>query len=272
MRFNFAQKLIVVALGFGFATFSAQAALPQYNVVDIGTLGGKYTKTLATGLNEAGQVSGYGYEEVFYKNTKFVSSVHTKDFVTDANGANIRVWSDEQGSVTEYHSNGNIYSVPFVKSTNTGVRYTETELENLPYPSFDINQSNAVLPRFDSGKYVSGSKFVPPGYYIDVFKPNSSIWSHDNNSSGQVVGNLTVSNAGGPIFSSAILTEAKGLGGKEVDFLNFNNFNVANHAKNGKPFFTDATAINNLGQFLAFASNGHSYLISPINKPTSIAP
>jgi hypothetical protein len=88
MKHRFARLLGAVATGaclFG-AAFSSHAV--EYSVTDLGTLGGLWQHSYATGINNSGQVVGYGYDTGrLYSGESAYGNYQA--FVTGANGAGL---------------------------------------------------------------------------------------------------------------------------------------------------------------------------------------
>jgi uncharacterized membrane protein len=83
------RPLVSVLLAAGLATAAAlPAGAAEYSLFDLGSLGGNYARTFATGLNASGQVVGYGYQNDPW-NSGQSGTVDYQAFVTGAGGQGI---------------------------------------------------------------------------------------------------------------------------------------------------------------------------------------
>jgi probable HAF family extracellular repeat protein len=96
------------------------------------------------------------------------------------------------------------------------------------------------------------------------YGPNTSTYANAVNNSGQVVGTISRNDMGALGRSYAFITGANGTDLVEVSSLSFANLSAPLDY-----YFTSASAINDAGDFLANASNGHAYLIRAVPEPAT---
>jgi len=257
------------ALGIGLWSFSASAQAASYQVVDLGSLDSPYGITHAVGLNDLGQVVGYGYSGGFTASGNSFNDTY-QAFVTDANGANLRAlgfldgsWSrgtviDNAGQVYGTAENAQGSTVNFTVDSKGSGPLTPYAgaipgTGASPYPEIDFSN----VPTYGQGN--GGAS----GQYGAV----STATSLGMNAAGQVVGQFTNSRT----FSYyGFVTGPQGADPRDLDTLDFSGFSLPSHP-NSASFFESATGINNLGQFVANANNGHAYLLSPVPEPAPVA-
>lgn len=259
--------LYAIALSGAFLGAASGAQAQSYTAVDLGTLGGDYRITHAMDLNEAGQVAGYGYSNGFSANGNSATDTY-QGFVTDTAGANLRglgflpggAWSKglrmtDSGELYGTAADAaaqvvNVTAGPGASALTPGA----TPPTSPPQSYQPVDFSN--VSTFGQGNSGSSGQYGPisQSTHLDV------------NAQGQVVGQFTNSRTFGYY---AFVTDTQGQA-QDVDQLSFAGFAVPSHAGTAS-FFESATAINNVGQFVANASNGHAYLISPVPEPSSVA-
>jgi len=195
----------------------------------IGPLG--TAPTLPTGINAAGRVSG----------ELRVDSIYPLGFVTGPDGASPASGPPFMGKATAINDEGQ-YTGWYMGPDDMDRRNAVLVSAGGVMTPLDV----AGLPHYDPG-WVGGS-----GQY----GPVSSSLGLDVNSAGQVVGSYTNRNLQS---SYAFITGADGVGVYSVSEL-------ASQAGLSLNFIT-ATGINDAGQFVANAANGHAYLVSLVPEP-----
>jgi probable HAF family extracellular repeat protein len=88
MKHRFARLLGAVATGACLFSAAVPSHALEYSITDLGTLGGMWQHSYATGINNSGQVVGYGYDfGRLYAGESYTGSYQA--FVTGANGAGL---------------------------------------------------------------------------------------------------------------------------------------------------------------------------------------
>jgi len=88
MKHRFARLLGAVATGACLFSAAASSHALEYSITDLGTLGGMWQHSYATGINNSGQVVGYGYDlgQLYAGNSVYGNY---QAFVTGANGTGL---------------------------------------------------------------------------------------------------------------------------------------------------------------------------------------
>jgi len=135
--------------------------------------------------------------------------------------------------------------------------------------SYDENGSSAFLKNADGSDIALDVLLAPhfvPGTVgpSGMNRPNTYTYADDVNNRGQVVGQISVRSVSGT-GDYAFITGEDGTNLLEVDSLSFVNLSAARDFH-----FTSATGINDAGDFVANASNGHAYFVSVVPEPASL--
>lgn len=249
----------------------------------LGTLGG--ANSGANGVNASGQVTGWandasGASRAFISNANggtlrdlnapFGAGVSINasgqvvggnslgpSFVTGPNGSGAATYGpagyggDEQPVTVAINDRGQI-----AVSSYISYAFNHLSLQNADGTGTSIDASS--LPAYQPGNMGAFGQYGPISH--------ASLTALNN--LGQVGGSLSIGFYPGRYAGQtrAFITGPDGMGIQDVNDLNFVNANGPLDFQ-----FRSVADINNLGQFVVNASNGHAYLIAAVPEPATIA-
>lgn len=229
---------------------------------DLGTLGG--TQSQAFGINASGQVVG---------DATLPGNTAQHAFITGPNGVGITdlgtlggMNSYAYGGINDIGqvagtSNTNDSSRAFITGPN-GVGMIELGTLGVNIPSgsngHGINASGQVTGSSDSRAFITGPNGIGMTDLgtLDGFSYSMGLGI---NSSGQVVGSAFTNDW---TLQHAFITGPNGQGMIDLNSL---------LSLEGGTYFVQSHGVNDRGQIIANASNGHAYLLSPVPEPETYA-
>jgi uncharacterized membrane protein len=236
--------------GIGFITGPNGAGM-AYAGVPLARSPDSLAYTELTDINNSGLVVGSAYNSI-------LNPTRDASFFTDSNGARFQALlafkDDAQGSAptaqmkrVKINDKGAVAGdVQF----NAGTRYVEN---NAAATHGDGQIKLIDLKQAYAYKMDGVTAVVDPNSPYPVIE-NSAARAINNR--GQVVGSFDNGKLQ-PFITGDFAQNAV-----SVNSLEFTNFKISKDV-----YFREAVAINNVGQFVVNASNGHAYLISPASKP-----
>lgn len=226
------------------------------------------TSITAMGINNSGQVVG---------TTDTVPGFNNRAFITDAGGIGMRdlgTLGGQASGATAVNASGQVVGMSFVEGAARHAFITGPNgsgMRDLGTLGGNYSEATAVN---DSGQVAGASSMADGTIRAFVTGPDGVAMTNlgtlfggnysearDINSSGWVVGYSTTLN--GPGGTYAFIAGIDGAGMMELNaFLSLADETIT---------FSDVSAINDLGQIVARASNGRTYLLSPVPEPESCA-
>jgi len=202
---------------------------------DLGSLyAGATATSSATAINDAGQVTGTAIAAHPLDGTE-------RAFVTGPNGSAMR-------PVTVPTANGDV--------PNWGTDINASGQTVGTTSAFYYYQTGFIAEADGSGRLLQLPEIPqgtePPFHFLDSRATAL-------NSAGQVVGFYHL----GTLAEGLFVTGPDGVGGNYLGFEDFVGGTLP-------VFFNEARAINDAGQIIANAGNGHAYLISPVPEPAAV--
>ncbi|HEX5355761.1 MAG TPA: hypothetical protein VFW93_06070 [Aquabacterium sp.] len=241
-------------------------------LTNLGTFGG--TNSYANGINNNGQVL-VGYTAAGASRTALLtlSTTSTKELTPYGYSGHYLV--AQTASASSLNDLGTVVGSKYESCNCTanayvfqGPGYLVTGSSTMDSSASDVNNQNQVVGRMNLTQGSSGPAYRA-GYAVlssaggSTFQDigtlgGASAYANGINNAGQIVG--AAATASGQFH--AFLT---GPGG--VNMLDLNSLVSLTDGS----YLTGATDLNDLGQIIASASNGHSYLLSAVPEPSTLA-
>jgi probable HAF family extracellular repeat protein len=213
--------------------------LPQYEVRDLGTLGG--IASGGTDLNDAGDVTGWSLANDFDEDgdTIFHAFLNSDDQMIDLG----RMFFDTAAELSKTVSINNAGQITWTSDTRHAVLFdgvTRTELETTGRSeALDINDAGQVTGSFTSQQGVTHPFLFSVGSMLDIGPDLIFGEGRDINNAGQITGRYLSDESSGPfLYSDGTFTQ------------------LASASEPGG----EGLAINEHGQITGFAANGHAFL------------
>lgn len=217
-------------------------------------------RSIATGINAAGQVVGnvvdpsFAYGAVFTK-SQSVTSVSTSTIpgsyhpqLAAINNVGIAV-----GRVSSYDNKIHAYTYDLASGVSTDISKPEQWFSQ----ALGINDSGVVVGEIEVGNWVSHAAVYADGNWLDLGTAGKQFSTAVGiNNAGQVVGyafDQGIQNSRAFLYANGSLSFLDTLVDPSLGLT-----------------FTDSSAINQLGQIIVNATNGHSYLLSPVPEPAAV--
>ena len=212
MKANLSRPLVVLAVGlvavavalFGVGQRSAetQTATTNIQVQDLGTLGNDYRDVVTTGINDAGQVVGYSYDNNGYAHAFLYDESATpkmrdlgtlgggSSYAFDINNAG-QVVGTSSGHAFIYDSASGMKDLNDLLAADSGWPYSDWPITS----AFAINSSGKIVVRWDWGGFLltPATTATPTTYEVQYLgtlglSDFGVIFAADINDSDQVVG------------------------------------------------------------------------------------